>query len=316
MHRRTFPALLALPVLALLAAGCDQFSAPEQPARFIAHREDAQLVARVERLLAAEDAAGKNSSALEGELRVQYDGAPRSTLRFASLTEYRRAVYAVEAVGDLEGYTVTVPQALSRYVAEAYLTPAELSFFDHEGRVAVGDTLYAISDDVLRTSSITTGLSLAEVPVWRSHYVASRASKAMDGYDERFSYEQSAQASDGFTYRVRGFAFNRSYNTGAPLWRSWADSGTQIQLQDPVSGQFVEVHSSRFPDAQVKVSMTMKRRVWFSCKTRTESRSATTSVDIDSDRCDNTGVTSKHQASTRGQIVIWGGGDYPELSLE
>ena len=174
-------ALLCVFLAGLLVLGCEQPVQEEQSQielDFVYAEVDQELVASAEALAAALEAeepcasdanASKAESCVateeveeEDEVEVKFAEKRGPILRFKTREDYEKMVIALETNAELGDLVIEVPASLSEYVdSELYLAASELSYFNHEGKIIIGDTLYALAGTDLEAKSLSTNADVS-----------------------------------------------------------------------------------------------------------------------------------------------------------
>lgn len=264
-------------------------------------------------------------------------------------------VYAVEALADAGGYSIEVSSSLSGYAdRDIYLPASELSFFNYQGKLIVGDTLYALGKEKIMSTSLISG-EQRSYPLAMDAYRSDPSNHDVEtnrlcgpnedppGCEEpppppppcedcgddppgddlppvpnptiAFSYDLYVSATDGGFYRTRAKAYNKSYRTKGPLFRSWSKGGTIIQYYDYYSYEWRNSPAAMFPGMSTSVTViSEKRNILFQCREGSTSDSGTHYAKADRGRCDNTGTESSHTAEIENNPYYWPSG-LPEIYL-
>jgi hypothetical protein len=250
--------------------------------------------------------------------KIKYHKNKGPILHFKNKKQLRKVAILLQALAIAGRQEIHINENLKKYVyKELNLFTPVLSFFNHEGKMAFGDTLATLKQKSGVTTSMTTrekhSYSLLKDPLLTPAEIEPCSdcgggggvnNPTVEYSRSRYLYSPTEQKS----YYTRAVALNESYST----WLGFSRSRARTYLQISVNGVWTDLEQSGFfPQMQVKATVTSDELILFNCDTRSSTDTDTDgAVYVGQGRCDGTGTTSTNlaEAGPSGGPFIWPGG--------
>lgn len=240
-------------------------------------------------------------------LKVLFTEEQREPFIFRNSEEFKLMLSVLEVESEIDESPIEIINSNEHLLENKWYIPAELSYLNHESKIIVADTLYTYYPDSVQYMVLDSGESGTIVtsfgetnPVSKNNYSPNYVQGATK--DGRVEYRY-ASGKNGTQWEIACSIGNESYSL-LGVRRAKAHTALKFRNLFPSSDENADQHipsdlESIFGKVKVEVKMTTRYKVLFKgCRTRSPSGSSSShSVNINSGRCKDNGVTSVHNVT-------------------